>query len=97
MGWKIGRVCCLNRGQDQSILQWIATEFDDGNVALAAVIDQGSTAVDGGSNASPVTHFMNFTSNQAILEALGYGGRVHIIDFDIGFDAMVAVHRSGEE
>ncbi|KAI8019744.1 Scarecrow-like protein 6 [Camellia lanceoleosa] len=246
-------------GQDQSILQWIATEFDDGNVALAAVVDQGSTAVDGGSNggsgssssmpkissktsnprasnlgfnnnntqipilgssinnlfssdliyqlenpesnpqifnpqvfinqhqqlsqlsqtqiqtqpsqhhlqqtplmanrpalqsgsitsslplcqnpfksllftswklfsslflcstmsilclltpfdamfkmgaykllseASPVTHFMNFTSNQAILEALGYGGRVHIIDFDIGFDAMAAVHRSGEE
>ncbi|GMP95840.1 hypothetical protein CsSME_00044727 [Camellia sinensis var. sinensis] len=42
------------------------------------------------SEASPVTHFMNFTSNQAILEALGYGGRVHIIDFDIGFGAQWA-------
>ncbi|CAL5411959.1 unnamed protein product [Camellia sinensis] len=37
-------------GEDQSILRWIATEFDDGNVALAAVVDQGSTAVDGVSN-----------------------------------------------
>nr|AAM90848.1 hairy meristem [Petunia x hybrida] len=40
------------------------------------------------SEVSPLIQFMNFTSNQAILEALGDVERIHIIDFDIGFGAQ---------
>ncbi|XAR54961.1 hypothetical protein NMG60_11030314 [Bertholletia excelsa] len=42
------------------------------------------------SEASPLIHFMNFTSNQALLEAIGDAERVHVIDFDIGFGAQWA-------
>lgn len=37
------------------------------------------------SEVSPLIQFMNFTSNQALLEALGDVDSIHIIDFDIGF------------
>ncbi|XP_027907312.1 scarecrow-like protein 6 isoform X3 [Vigna unguiculata] len=37
------------------------------------------------SEISPVIQFANFTSNQAIIEALERFDRIHIIDFDIGF------------
>ncbi|XP_060207294.1 scarecrow-like protein 6 isoform X2 [Lycium barbarum] len=40
------------------------------------------------SEISPLIQFMNFTSNQAILEALGDAEQIHIIDFDIGFGAQ---------
>ncbi|XP_019155188.1 PREDICTED: scarecrow-like protein 6 isoform X2 [Ipomoea nil] len=40
------------------------------------------------SEASPILQFMNFTSNQALLEALGDAEYVHIFDFDIGFGAQ---------
>lgn len=33
---------------------------------------------------SPVLHFTNFTSVQALLDELGTADRIHIIDFDIG-------------
>lgn len=38
--------------------------------------------------ASPLIHFMNFTSNQALLEALDTAENIHIIDFDIGIGAQ---------
>ncbi|XP_047314969.1 scarecrow-like protein 6 [Impatiens glandulifera] len=37
------------------------------------------------SEISPLLQFANFTSNQAILEALEGCDRIHIIDFDIGY------------
>ncbi|XP_047149630.1 scarecrow-like protein 6 isoform X2 [Vigna umbellata] len=37
------------------------------------------------SEISPIIQFANFTSNQAIIEALERFDRIHIIDFDIGF------------
>lgn len=40
------------------------------------------------SEISPLIQFMNFTSNQVILEALGDAEQIHIIDFDIGFGAQ---------
>ncbi|KAL1828465.1 hypothetical protein DCAR_0207687 [Daucus carota subsp. sativus] len=40
------------------------------------------------SEVSPLVQFMNFTSNQALLEALGNADSIHIIDFDIGFGAQ---------
>ncbi|CAK9173200.1 unnamed protein product [Ilex paraguariensis] len=40
------------------------------------------------SEISPLIHFMNFTSNQVFLEALGDAEHIHIIDFDIGFGAQ---------
>ncbi|XP_016437506.2 scarecrow-like protein 22 isoform X1 [Nicotiana tabacum] len=40
------------------------------------------------SEVSPLIQFMNFTSNQAILEALGDAKQIHIIDFDIGCGAQ---------
>ncbi|XP_016487313.1 scarecrow-like protein 22 [Nicotiana tabacum] len=40
------------------------------------------------SEVSPLIQFMNFTSNQAILEALGAAKQIHIIDFDIGCGAQ---------
>ncbi|KAJ0605285.1 putative transcription factor GRAS family [Helianthus annuus] len=42
------------------------------------------------SEVSPVIQFMNFTSNQTLLEALGDAKNIHIIDFDIGFGAQWA-------
>ncbi|KAI3687610.1 hypothetical protein L1987_81310 [Smallanthus sonchifolius] len=42
------------------------------------------------SEVSPIVQFMNFTSNQTILEALGDAKNIHIIDFDIGFGAQWA-------
>ncbi|KAK9079587.1 hypothetical protein SSX86_001260 [Deinandra increscens subsp. villosa] len=42
------------------------------------------------SEVSPIIQFMNFTSNQTILEALGDSKNIHIIDFDIGFGAQWA-------
>ncbi|XP_052171052.1 scarecrow-like protein 22 [Diospyros lotus] len=42
------------------------------------------------SEVSPLIQFMNFTSNQALLEALGDAQRVHVIDFDVGFGAQWA-------
>ncbi|XP_059657509.1 scarecrow-like protein 27 [Cornus florida] len=42
------------------------------------------------SEVSPLIHFVNFTSNQALLDALGDADRVHIIDFDVGFGAQWA-------
>ncbi|KAL6979736.1 hypothetical protein U1Q18_021392 [Sarracenia purpurea var. burkii] len=42
------------------------------------------------SEVSPFTQFVNFTSNQALLEALHGADRVHIVDFDIGFGAQWA-------
>ncbi|KAG9160604.1 hypothetical protein Leryth_019331 [Lithospermum erythrorhizon] len=40
------------------------------------------------SEASPLIQFMNFTSNQALLEAVDDADCIHIIDFDIGFGAQ---------
>ncbi|RYR72214.1 hypothetical protein Ahy_A02g006418 isoform A [Arachis hypogaea] len=37
------------------------------------------------SEISPVLQFANFTSNQALIEAVERFDRIHIIDFDIGF------------
>ncbi|KAI3501085.1 hypothetical protein L1887_28943 [Cichorium endivia] len=42
------------------------------------------------SEVSPIIQFMNFTSNQTLLEALGDSHYIHIIDFDIGFGAQWA-------
>ncbi|KAJ9555428.1 hypothetical protein OSB04_010042 [Centaurea solstitialis] len=42
------------------------------------------------SEVSPIVQFMNFTSNQTLLEALGDSKNIHIIDFDIGFGAQWA-------
>ncbi|XP_076924319.1 scarecrow-like protein 6 [Bidens hawaiensis] len=42
------------------------------------------------SEVSPIVQFMNFTSNQTILEAIGDSKNIHIIDFDIGFGAQWA-------
>lgn len=42
------------------------------------------------SEVSPIIQFMNFTSNQTLLEALGDAKNIHIIDFDIGFGAQWA-------
>ncbi|KAK9277307.1 hypothetical protein L1049_006847 [Liquidambar formosana] len=42
------------------------------------------------SEVSPLIQFANFTSNQALLEALDDADRIHIIDFDIGFGAQWA-------
>ncbi|KAK1430227.1 hypothetical protein QVD17_12817 [Tagetes erecta] len=39
---------------------------------------------------SPIIQFMNFTSNQTLLEALGDAKNIHIIDFDIAFGAQRA-------
>ncbi|KAA8522235.1 hypothetical protein F0562_012908 [Nyssa sinensis] len=39
---------------------------------------------------NPQQQFMNFTSNQALLEALDDAERIHIIDFDVGFGAQWA-------
>ncbi|KAL2461452.1 Scarecrow-like protein 6 [Abeliophyllum distichum] len=40
------------------------------------------------SEVSPVIQFMNFTANQALLEALDCAEHIHIIDFDIGCGAQ---------
>ncbi|KAL3499556.1 hypothetical protein ACH5RR_038649 [Cinchona calisaya] len=40
------------------------------------------------SEVSPLIQFMNFTSNQALLEALDDADHIHIIDFDIGCGAQ---------
>ncbi|KAI3706930.1 hypothetical protein L6452_25020 [Arctium lappa] len=42
------------------------------------------------SEVSPIIQFMNFTSNQTLLEAVGDAKNIHIIDFDIGFGAQWA-------
>ncbi|XP_050228145.1 scarecrow-like protein 6 isoform X2 [Mercurialis annua] len=42
------------------------------------------------SEVSPLIQFVNFTSNQALLESLRDEDRIHIIDFDIGFGAQWA-------
>lgn len=42
------------------------------------------------SEVSPITQFVNFTSTQAILEALDDADAIHIIDFDIGCGAQWA-------
>ncbi|KAI4354809.1 hypothetical protein L6164_003644 [Bauhinia variegata] len=42
------------------------------------------------SEISPLLQFANFTSNQALLEAVEGFDRVHIIDFDIGFGGQWA-------
>ncbi|KAK1408253.1 hypothetical protein QVD17_39889 [Tagetes erecta] len=42
------------------------------------------------SEVSPIIQFMNFTSNQTLLEALGDAKNIHIIDFDIAFGAQWA-------
>ncbi|KAJ6326938.1 hypothetical protein OIU77_027253 [Salix suchowensis] len=42
------------------------------------------------SEVSPLIQFGNFTSNQALLEAVGNADRIHIVDFDIGFGAQWA-------
>ncbi|XP_062076053.1 scarecrow-like protein 6 [Humulus lupulus] len=42
------------------------------------------------SEVSPLIQFVNFTSNQALLEALDNADRIHIVDFDIGFGAQWA-------
>lgn len=42
------------------------------------------------SEVSPIIQFINFTSNQTILEAIGDSKNIHIIDFDIGFGAQWA-------
>ncbi|KAL6986035.1 hypothetical protein U1Q18_019402 [Sarracenia purpurea var. burkii] len=39
---------------------------------------------------SPLLQFMNFTSNQCLLEALDDAEHVHVMDFDIGFGAQWA-------
>ncbi|PWA50691.1 Transcription factor GRAS [Artemisia annua] len=42
------------------------------------------------SEVSPIIQFMNFTSNQTLLETVGDSDYIHIIDFDIGFGAQWA-------
>ncbi|XP_076937069.1 scarecrow-like protein 6 [Bidens hawaiensis] len=42
------------------------------------------------SEVSPIIQFINFTSNQTLLEALGDVTDIHIIDFDIAFGAQWA-------
>ncbi|XP_076898406.1 scarecrow-like protein 6 [Bidens hawaiensis] len=42
------------------------------------------------SEVSPIIQFINFTSNQTLLEAIGDANNIHIIDFDIGFGAQWA-------
>ncbi|EXC28296.1 hypothetical protein L484_011800 [Morus notabilis] len=42
------------------------------------------------SEISPLIQFLNFTSNQALLEALSDSATIHIVDFDIGFGAQWA-------
>uniref|UniRef100_A0A2N9GGX5 Uncharacterized protein n=1 Tax=Fagus sylvatica TaxID=28930 RepID=A0A2N9GGX5_FAGSY len=42
------------------------------------------------SEVSPLIQFVNFTCNQALLEALSDADRIHIVDFDIGFGAQWA-------
>ncbi|KAJ0106553.1 hypothetical protein Patl1_18505 [Pistacia atlantica] len=42
------------------------------------------------SEVSPIIQFVNFTCNQALLEALDDADRIHIVDFDIGFGAQWA-------
>lgn len=42
------------------------------------------------SEISPLVQFTNFTSNQAILEALDGFDRIHIVDFDIGYGGQWA-------
>ncbi|CAH1415666.1 unnamed protein product [Lactuca virosa] len=42
------------------------------------------------SEVSPIIQFINFTSNQTLLEALGDSDYIHIIDFDIGIGAQWA-------
>ncbi|GLT91050.1 hypothetical protein SLE2022_089600 [Rubroshorea leprosula] len=42
------------------------------------------------SEVSPVIQFVNFTCNQALLEALDYATCIHIVDFDIGYGAQWA-------
>ncbi|KAK8718402.1 hypothetical protein V6N13_045637 [Hibiscus sabdariffa] len=42
------------------------------------------------SEISPIVQFANFTCNQAILEAFEGCGRVHIIDFDVGYGGQWA-------
>ncbi|KAK8626178.1 hypothetical protein V6N13_133830 [Hibiscus sabdariffa] len=42
------------------------------------------------SEVSPLIQFVNFTCNQALLEALDDADRIHILDFDIGFGARWA-------
>lgn len=42
------------------------------------------------SEVSPVLQFANFTSNQALLEALNGFDRIHIVDFDIGYGGQWA-------
>ncbi|KAM2711913.1 hypothetical protein EV1_031991 [Malus domestica] len=39
------------------------------------------------SEVSPLLQFVNFTCNQALLEALSDADQIHIVDFDIGFGA----------
>ncbi|GMN32736.1 hypothetical protein TIFTF001_003813 [Ficus carica] len=39
---------------------------------------------------SPLIQFVNFTSNQALLETLSDSPNIHIVDFDIGFGAQWA-------
>ncbi|KAJ0048473.1 hypothetical protein Pint_15890 [Pistacia integerrima] len=42
------------------------------------------------SEVSPIIQFVNFTCNQALLEAIDDADRIHIVDFDIGFGAQWA-------
>ncbi|KAH7549604.1 hypothetical protein JRO89_XS13G0055300 [Xanthoceras sorbifolium] len=42
------------------------------------------------SEVSPLIQFVNFTCNQALLEALDDADKIHIVDFDIGFGAQWA-------
>uniref|UniRef100_A0A7N0SZC8 Scarecrow-like protein 6 n=1 Tax=Kalanchoe fedtschenkoi TaxID=63787 RepID=A0A7N0SZC8_KALFE len=42
------------------------------------------------SDISPVVQFANFTSNQAILEAVEMHDRIHVIDFEIGYGGQWA-------
>ncbi|KAF3448355.1 hypothetical protein FNV43_RR09068 [Rhamnella rubrinervis] len=42
------------------------------------------------SEVSPLIQFVNFTCNQALLEALEDANQIHIVDFDIGFGAQWA-------
>ncbi|PQQ07674.1 hypothetical protein Pyn_32822 [Prunus yedoensis var. nudiflora] len=39
------------------------------------------------SEVSPLIQFVNFTCNQALLEAVSDTDQIHIVDFDIGFGA----------
>ncbi|XP_076957873.1 scarecrow-like protein 6 [Bidens hawaiensis] len=42
------------------------------------------------SEVSPIIQFINFTSNQTLIESIGDATDIHIIDFDIGFGAQWA-------